>query len=461
MKIGFLPLYVKLYDEKVPEMRPRLEAFYAELADLMEKQGVEVVRTDFCRVAAEFETAVTQFEAANADAIVTVHMAYSPSLEAVDALCATALPLVVMDTTQTLTFTNEQDPGEIMYCHGVHGVMDLCSMLTRRGKPYAIAAGHYATSDCVAEVCGLARAAVAAKALNGTKTALIGGLFEGMGDFQVPFEELKERFGICVEELSATDVKPYTDGVREEEIDAEIEADKACFDFADNVQEAEYREATRACLAVRRLVEDKGLTAFSINFTRMGEASGLPVMPFVECCKAMERGIGYAGEGDVLTASFVGALLQGYPETNFVEIFCPDWRNNAMFLSHMGEVNYRVADCRPCVTRVGVNYSPGGYPYPGYTRMKGGRGMYVNICRGRDDYRLVAASAEMVSYDSDRFNGSMRGWMKTDCDSATFLKQLSLNGATHHSVFVYGMTTAELIHFGKLLNVETVMINDV
>ncbi|MCQ2956162.1 MAG: hypothetical protein MJ218_03170, partial [Opitutales bacterium] len=45
-------------------------------------------------------------------------------------------------------------------------------------------------------------------------------------------------------------------------------------------------------------IEQKELNAFTINFTRMGEESGLSRIPFVECCKAMERGTGYAGEGD-------------------------------------------------------------------------------------------------------------------------------------------------------------------
>ncbi len=28
-----------------------------------------------------------------------------------------------------------------------------------------------------------------------------------------------------------------------------------------------------------------------------------------------------------------------FPETTFTEMFCPDWKNESIFLSHMGEVN--------------------------------------------------------------------------------------------------------------------------
>lgn len=458
MKIGLLPLYVKLYDDKLPELRVRLEKFYGEIAKMFEERDVTVVTADFCRVSAEFEKTVKYFEEENVDAVVTLHMAYSPSLESVEALCRTELPLVVLDTTETLEFTNSQDPNEIMYCHGVHGVMDMCSMLTRRGKKYAIAAGHYKESDCIDRACGYIRAAVAAKSLYNSKVGLIGGLFDGMGDFRVPFDELKKRFNINVSDLSAEEISAYYNDVTNGEFEAEISENKRCYSLNKNILPDEYEKSVRSCLAVRKCVNDRNLNAFSINFTNMGPKSGLSSMPFLECCKAMERGIGYAGEGDVLTAAFEGALLKGYPEATFVEIFCPDWKNNMVFLSHMGEVNYRIADIKPEITRVGVNYSPGEFPYVGYTRMKGGKGVYLNISRGKDDFKLLLSATEMVSYSDDNFDGSMRGWMTTSGKCEDFLRNLSINGATHHSVFVYGADVESLKYFAELLNLETVII---
>ena len=42
MKIGFMPLYVKLYDDFATKSRPRHEAFYEELAKMF---GWEYTRT--------------------------------------------------------------------------------------------------------------------------------------------------------------------------------------------------------------------------------------------------------------------------------------------------------------------------------------------------------------------------------------------------------------------------------
>ncbi len=458
MKIGLLPLYIALYDKTSPSMRPRLEAFYETVAGLLEDRGLGVLRAPFCRLEPEFRQAVGRFETEGADVLVTLHMAYSPSLESIDVLSETPLPIVVLDTTETLTFPADQDPVEIDYNHGIHGVMDMCSMLTRRGKPYAIAAGHYRESDVIDRVCGYARAAVAARAVEGSRVGLIGGAFEGMGDFRVSYDELRERFGIEVLPQQAERMRAWNEAVTEAAIEAEMAENREKYAFDGDIVMDEYRAAVRSCLALRRCVEEERLDSFSVNFTQIGSHFGLESMPFLECCKAMERGIGYAGEGDALTAAFVGALMRGYPDTTFVEIFCPDWQNNRLFLSHMGEINYRIADTKPCICRAGVNFTPGRFPYVGYARMKGGTGVYVNVSRGRDAYRLVLAPAEMIAVGQDSFGRAMRGWMQPSVTTAQFLEALSRNGATHHSAFVYGARAEDIAYFGRLLQMETVVI---
>ena len=181
-------------------------------------------------------------------------------------------------------------------------------------------------------------------------------------------------------------------------------------------------------------------------------------MPFIAACEGMENGIGYAGEGDTLTASFVGAFLKSYDETNFVEIFCPDWKDNTVFLSHMGETNYRIVDTKPTLSKKKNKYGADEFPYSANAKMKGGKGVYVNISRQKDNFLLVASDCEMLSVKDDSFKNSMRGWMKPKSDVSEFLEDLSRVGATHHSIFVYGASMEEIEFFGALLGLDTVII---
>ncbi len=201
-------------------------------------------------------------------------------------------------------FSDAQARGEISFNHGIHGVMDMCNLLKRSSKEYAIAAGHIEESDVLERTLGFVRAAQAARELCGMKVGTIGGSFDGMGDFIVTDGELKDSFGVDV-------------------VDEALE------------------NTARCALAVRNRIDKYALGAFTVNFLKIGAESGLDVMPFIEACKQLSRGVGYAGEGDVLTASVVGALIKHFAETSFIEIFCPDWKNDRVFISHMGEMKPR------------------------------------------------------------------------------------------------------------------------
>jgi len=253
---------------------------------------------------------------------VTLHLAYSPSLESADALAATGLPLIVLDTTPTYDFGMAQHPDEIMYNHGIHGVQDMCNLLLRNGKRFQIEAGHWAESDVLNRVVDGVKAARLARLPRGSRVGVIGRPFPGMGDFQVPTGELCSSIGIETVAWDLLDVHAAADPIPDEWIEREIAEDAQRFD-ADGVDRDTLRQSIRSDLTVRRWIERNGLEAFTVNFLDVGRGSGLPGMPFLEASKAMARGVGYAGEGDVLTAALTGALLSVYPDSSFAEMFCP------------------------------------------------------------------------------------------------------------------------------------------
>src|SRR5450756_1591341 len=141
-KIGLLPLYLELYDTACPEIRARINEIYDRIAGKLPEAGMDPVCVPVCRVKEEFQSAVDTFEQEDVCAVVTIHLAYSPSLESIDALCRIRVLLMVLETTDTAIFDSKTDPVEIMYNHGIHGVQDMCNLLLRRKKKFFIEAGH-------------------------------------------------------------------------------------------------------------------------------------------------------------------------------------------------------------------------------------------------------------------------------------------------------------------------------
>lgn len=445
IKIGLLPLYVKLYDECLSWMRPKVEAYYTDVTEKMRATGLEVLTSPICRLEDEFRAAITRFEREGAEVLVTLHLAYSPSLQSEKPLKECKLPIVILDTTPDFEFFSEGSTEGIDYDHGIHGVQDMCNLLIRNEKPFSIFAGHYIESDVCQKVADCVRAHVAAKALATARVGIIGEPFDGMGDFRVPYETLKEEIGIEVIPYDPTVIASYADKVSSEQILSLKAEDSARFDN-DGVSDALYEEVTRVSLGVKAWYEAEKLDSFTVNFLAAGKTTGLRHMPFDRACRAMEEGVGYAGEGDVLTAAFVGALLHSWENTSFVEMFCPNWKDEYVFLSHMGEYNLRVAGKRPRMIVRPFPFADTGDPYAVMAPMMPGKAVLVNLAPlGKGRYALIAVNGTMQAVsDNSRFGNVVNGWFKPNTDLRTVLQTYSKHGGTHHSALVYGIEAESL-----------------
>ena len=463
LKIGLLPLYIKLYDDFFPEMEERNYSFYDTIAKELEKKDIEVVTSSICRVEPEFAAAAKRFEAEDADAIITLHLAYSPSLESAGVLAATRLPIIVLDTTPTFDYSPSQHPDELMYNHGIHGVQDMCNLLLRSGKPFIIEAGHWSESDVLDRAAQDVKAARIAKSLQNAKVGRFGGTFTGMGDFDGPGQTLQETIGIETVEYDIRDQALFGQPIAEGQIEAEMSQDIASF-YAPDLEATVHRQSTLANLSIRKLIDEHQLTAFTVNFMNVTAESALTSMPFLEASKSMARGIGYAGEGDVLTAAFVGALLSVYPDTSFTEMFCPDWQHNSIFLSHMGEMNIQLCSEKPVIKEMNFAFTDAQNPVVAYGRFRGGEAVYVNLAPGRDKkYTFIVSPIEMLDIEgTDNMAGSIRGWFKPQQSVADFLAAYSRHGGTHHGAIVYG-EAQRLIRvmeeLGNLMKWDIVVIN--
>ena len=460
LKVGYLPLYIKLYDDDDPHMRDPMVAYMDHLIAELGLRGLDIVQAPVCRIKEEFDAAAEMLNASGVCAVITQNLAYSPSLESIEALLSLKVPQVILDTTpdfdmyDTADTYNGIDPN-----HGIHGVQDMCSMLKRNGRAYTLCVGHEKNSDVLDQVVSACRAAAIAEAFRSAKVGTAGGSFDGMGDFLISADDLKRLTGAEIVTLTKEEAASYEATVTPEEIEEVIARDRA--DFVWEVKNEEYyRTQVRASLVLRKWIEAQSLTAATVNFLKTEEC-GLPTMPFVECSRMMARGIGYAGEGDVLTAAFVGALMKVYgTEAAFTEMFCPDWKNSLLLLSHMGEANLAQSCRQPILRDEPFPYNSYGHTAAAYVCMKPGKAVLVNLAPMGERISMVLSPVEMVGVSSEHsaYRYAEEGWLKPVKPLGQFLKEFSELGGTHHSALVYGADLNELAAFGKMMNFSVSVI---
>lgn len=459
VRIGLLPLYIKLYDDVDPALRTLQMPFLAEVTDALEAEGLAVTVADVCCVQEEFAQAVAAFNLLDLAAVVTLHLAYSPSLEAIDALEQLKPALVVMDTTPTYDFIEAASVPAIDRNHGIHGVQDMCSVLKRRGVHYHIACGHL-NGDVARRVANLCRAAQAAIAMKRMRVGLVGDSFAGMGDFQVDAHTLAAVTGAQVITLDSEEMCALRDSVTASEIDKQIAEDEAQFSV-ELSQPENIRLAAKAALTLRRWVQKNALGALSVNFMQANLATGLVKMPFAELSRLMAHGIGYAGEGDVLTAAMTGALMTAYQNAGFVEIFCPDWKRGVLLISHMAEMNIALADGKPLLTDVPFPFTDVGDTVGVFGCHRAGAAALVNLAPlCPDHFTLILTPVEMLKPDWDEspLRNQIRGWLKPQMPLPHFLAKFSEAGGTHHSALVYDADIASLAAFGQQMGFTVVTL---
>jgi L-arabinose isomerase len=451
-----LPLYLALYDKVVPQFRAGREAFARDLAERLRARGLEVELAPVCCVKGEVAQAVRLLEEKEVDLLATAHLAYSPSFEADDALRASKLPLALLDTTPTERFDSTATMDDMFANHGIHGVQDLACVLKRCDRGYHVLAGHVADEAFLDDVVLTAWAARAARAFRDCNVLLFGQPFEGMGDFAIELETLDQWHGLFPIEMGTEWLAACVAAVTDEELDAEEACDREWSDVSGVSREA-LRESNRVGLALRQLIETKEAGAFTMNFQAFDRAVGLPTVPFLEASKQMAWGVGYAGEGDVLTAGFLAALMAGFGDTTFTEMFCPDWAGNAIFMSHMGECNVAMAKERPRLVEKDYRFGNVCNPVIALMTLKPGPATLANVAPlGFGALSVTAARVEVLDRGlSPNFPDVPHFWIRPrEGDIRDFLRRYSEAGGTHHLALLPGDHTEGLRRMAAMLALE-------
>ncbi|MEA3401587.1 MAG: hypothetical protein U9R79_10140 [Armatimonadota bacterium] len=454
-KVGLLPLYLALYDEVRPEARPEMEQFAERVASRLQEIGLQVHSAPISRIRTEVEESVSALLDEEIECLATVHLAYSPSLEAIDALVRADVPLVLLDTTPAPEFGEDATQADMFRNHGIHGVQDLACMLRRRGRPYLLAVGHLDDEAFADEVRLCTRAARAAHAIGTMRVLVIGEDFEGMGDFAVSPELMAAELGIQTQRVPVSEVAQVARQIADQQLAQEADRDSTDFDCS-GIEPEVLDRTNRVGLAVRRIMEKEKAGAMTFNFASFTAECGIETVPFLEASKAMARGHGYAGEADALTAALVGGLAQAGCRVTFTEMFCPDWAGGSVFMSHMGECGLGVAVGPAKVVEKQYEFSDVANPAIAIPKVQPGEATLVNLAPGPDDsFDLIAARVEVLDRSPTAgFPEAPHFWIRPlDHDLPDFLQRYSELGGTHHLALSPGDETGLVRRMATLMDI--------
>lgn len=337
IKIGLIPLYLELYDDLDPDLRYSFLPVINKIRQVLAEQG-EVIESPIISKPSEIDNLIDHFNSESVEVIVTFHLSYSPSLLIADALKKLQKPLIIISTSVSRSFQDMSD-AYLLQNHGIHGVMDLASVLQSMGLSFKIVSGYYQDSEFINDLTKSVQIIKAVKEFKNQRIGQTGVPFPMMGDFSISYEYLNSAFGIQVISIPEKMILQKQSIIEEKKYEDIMSNDRMSFDIISSGQDT-HKNSVLQYLALHQILDEQNISAYTMEYLDCKEAA----VPFYAVSRLMTEGFGYAGEGDVLTASLGRPLNVLAGKAMFSEMFCPDWSDNLIIMSHMGESDSRFAN---------------------------------------------------------------------------------------------------------------------
>jgi L-arabinose isomerase len=441
-RVGLLALTLELYETLAPDLRRRREDWLRKQVLPRLDRLAEVSFTGAVFRKEDIEAMVADFEARQLDAIVVVLLTYSPSLNALDALQRTSLPILLWNTQELFAVEGDFDYPAMSDNHGVHGTQDLANVLVRSSVRFEYSTSHLRDEGAMERLGDFFVAAAACRRLRQARIGLLGYPFPGMGDIAVDSTHLAATLGCRTVPLAMEQLICQAENASPDKVQALVSEYSREYEVARDVREGDLQATARMEIAMRAIVEGDRLDAMSYQFLAMGEDPRTLTVPFVAASRLMAEGVGFGGEGDVVSAAGTCLLNWLNPPASFAEMFTIDFGGNAVLMSHMGEANVAMAR-RDRKVPLRVRTSPITRTRMGQlalaTSFQPGPATLMSLTQGADGrWRLIACAMTISDFGPLEGLAVPHFKLSPARDVREFLTDYALAGGPHHLAVCFG-----------------------
>ena len=210
-------------------------------------------------------------------------------------------------------------------------------------------------------------------------------------------------------------------------------------------------------LGLERLLAERGYGAYSTHFDAIAEDGRFARLPLAAASSLMAKGIGYAAEGDAVTAALFCAAQDLLGPTQFTEMYAMDFPSDSILMSHMGEGNWALArDDRPVrlIKRpLGIG-ALGDPPTFLFQYATGPVTLATLTSIGGERFRLVVAEGEILDTDELPALEMPYGFFRPDSGLRDCMDAWLRLGGPHHQVLNPGRQAEAWRIFCELAGIE-------
>lgn len=456
-KIGFVGIMQALYDPMFPSITER-QANYAQSVASQLSDVADVIFSRPIKSRADAEEILADYRNQGVDGLMVAMLTYGPAMNIVRAFADVNLPLLMANIQPERNITSEWDMGDMTYNQGIHGAQDTANTLLRLGKEFEVITDDWRADAFKARFADWANAAATVKFWQEMRIANFGYAMNNMGDIRVDVHSFMKKLGPEVHALPQGDLFRAMQAVTDGEIKAVIDQENEWFEIDPKLSQEQREQSARYQVALKKILEDGGYSAYSTHFGAIAEDGRFPFLPLAAASNLMAEGYGYGGEGDIVSAALVAAGHKLIGDGHFTEMYAMDFDRDTALMSHMGEGNWKLgrSDQKPKLIDRPLGIGAMDNPPTVLFRLQPGEATLTSLAPiGEDRFNLVVAEGEIIADSPEMPVLEMPyGEFKPDKGVRESTEIWLKAGGTHHKNMNLGRWGKRWQQFAKMLDIQ-------
>ena len=349
-----------------------------------------------------------------------------------------------------------------------HGDREFGFIMTRMRMNRKVVAGHWQDATVIEQINSWTRTAAAWSDWQGAKFVRFGDNMRNVAVTEGDKVEAEIKFGYSVNTYGVGDLVKVINETSDKAVDKLVEEYTDSYTLAPSLlkgksQHQSLRDAARIEIGLQTFLKQGNFKGFTDTFE---DLHGLVQLPGIAAQRLMEKGYGFAAEGDWKTAVLVRAMkvmgsgLEG--GNSFMEDYTYHFEpGNEMVLgSHMLEICPSISNGKPACEIHPLGIGGKADPVRLVFNVSNGAALNASLIDMGNRFRLLVNTVEAVKPKNKLPNLPVaRVLWKPHPDMKTGCSAWILAGGAHHTCFSQNLTAEHLEDFASIAGIEYVLID--
>ncbi|MFH4967511.1 L-arabinose isomerase [Gaetbulibacter sp. M240] len=417
-----------------------------------------------------YDTLTEANQAENCIGIITWMHTFSPAKMWIRGLTALQKPMLHLHTQFNRDIPWDSIDMDFMNLNqSAHGDREFGFMVSRLRKNRKVVVGHWASDNVQEKIGKWTRVAAGWDDWQGAKFVRFGDNMRFVAVTDGDKVEAETKFGFSVNTYGIGDLVAINNAISDKAIEALIQEYEASYNMDESLLKGGKNrqsliEAARIELGLEKFLVDGGFKGFTDTFE---DLHGLKQLPGIAVQRLMQKGYGFAGEGDWKTAALVRAMKVMGSGLDGGNAFMEDYTYHLdpaaprILGSHMLEVDPVLAAHKPSceVHSLGI----GGKDDPVRLVFNGRAGESLNaaLMDFGNRFRLLINKTigEEIKEDLPKLPVARIMWNPLP-DFETACTAWILAGGAHHTCYSENVSVEQLEDFAEIAGIESLVIDE-